>query len=97
MVKHQTGIAKTVEDNVRQAMLEPNIQKMIKPYREWAGGQKRKENYNKGSGTDNKGGNTDNNKNNNNTDKSSGKGFTVVRNNNNKGKGKGKGAGGVRP
>ena len=34
MIKLQSGMAKTLEENVRQARLEPNLQKMIKPYRQ---------------------------------------------------------------
>ena len=95
LAKHQNGMAKALEELHVQAKLEAQLQNMIKPYRHWAGAQRRKPNDIKNDAT---------NKNNNNdntdkgTDKGSGKGFTVVQNNNNnnnKGKGKGNGAGSV--
>ena len=91
IAKHQTEMAKKLEDSYNVNKTEASIQTMIKPYRQWHGAQRRKKNINGNDGSGNDASANDNNYNNTNN-KGSGKGFTVVQNNNNnKGKGKGKG------
>ena len=75
-----------MEENNKPGRTEADIRKMLKPYRQWSGAQKRKTNET----VNNKDGDTDNNTNNEGSCKGAGAQHSA-----NKGKGKGKGAGSV--